>query len=112
MEAKNTLAWLQAAQNLGPAAFQSVNVDKTVRWLARAYGVPEEMLQDEALVQPNGSGGGLPSGGADLATLTNGAVDSPLGDMDPTVGDAGQETIGADLVASLGQLMQGATNGQ
>lgn len=70
-EANDTLAWLEAVRALGPEAMRTVDAAAAARWLARAYGVPADLVTDP--------------GAADDAALAAvaqiaGALDSP-GDM-------------------------------
>jgi hypothetical protein len=42
---QNTLIWLESVRNLGPEASATVDQAATARWLGRALGVPEELMQ-------------------------------------------------------------------
>lgn len=44
MEARGVLQWLESIQALGPAAAGIVDPVVTARWLARAYGVPADLM--------------------------------------------------------------------
>ncbi|WP_085581024.1 portal protein [Thalassospira mesophila] len=46
-EAGQTLDWLGRLASLGPEAMATIDMDKTVRWLAGQFGVPQELLQPE-----------------------------------------------------------------
>jgi hypothetical protein len=46
-EAQTTLTWLQAVAALGPEAQVAVDHEAAARWLARAYGVPDQLLRAE-----------------------------------------------------------------
>lgn len=51
LEAKNTVLWLQSLKSRGPQALNSVATDKAARWLAHTYGVPDELVNEEAMTQ-------------------------------------------------------------
>jgi len=69
-DAQNTLMWLDAVRALGPEALPAVDHQATVRWLARAFGVPTELLRPE---------GGMASASAfDAASLLAGLGTAPL----------------------------------
>ncbi|WP_073953660.1 portal protein [Thalassospira sp. TSL5-1] len=44
-EAGQVLDWLERLTKLGPEATHSVDIDRTVRWLADRFGVPPDLLQ-------------------------------------------------------------------
>ncbi|WP_114089945.1 portal protein [Thalassospira profundimaris] len=44
-EAGQVLDWLERLTKLGPEATGSVDIDRTVRWLAERFGVPPDLLQ-------------------------------------------------------------------
>lgn len=46
-EAQDILAWVQSLSSLGPEAIGILNVQKTARFLAKAYGVPADILKTE-----------------------------------------------------------------
>ncbi|NVK19311.1 MAG: head-tail connector protein [Methylocystaceae bacterium] len=68
-EAQDILAWIQSLGSLGPEAIGLINPLKTARFLAKAYGVPGEILKTEdemaeaaqqAQTSMPGSGGAVP----------------------------------------------------
>jgi len=72
-DARNTLMWLEAVRALGPEALPAVDRPKTARWLARAFGVPAELLRPEGEGATEAAdilgrfGDVLAAGGADVA---------------------------------------------
>lgn len=44
-EAQDILAWIQSLGSLGPAAMDLIHPEKTARFLAKAYGVPMDILK-------------------------------------------------------------------
>jgi hypothetical protein len=72
-DARNTLMWLEAVRALGPEALPAVDRPKTARWLARAFGVPAELLRPEGEGATEAAdilgrlGDVLAEGGADVA---------------------------------------------
>lgn len=46
-EAGQTLDWLGRLASLGPDAMATIDMDKTVRWLAEQFGVPPDLLQPQ-----------------------------------------------------------------
>lgn len=47
-DTQNAMAWLDMISRLGPEALAVIDQDRLVRWLAQAYGVPEDLMQDPA----------------------------------------------------------------
>ncbi len=50
--ARNVALWLDGLQGLGPAAAAVVDAEAAARWLARAFGVPDELLMPPADIAP------------------------------------------------------------
>ncbi len=48
LDAQNTLAWLNAIRDLGSEAAAVVDPAAAARWLAQAFGVPNQILRDPA----------------------------------------------------------------
>lgn len=48
VDAQNAVQWIQTVAGLGPAAASAVDLDAAARWLARTYGVPEEIVKPPA----------------------------------------------------------------
>jgi len=46
-DAQNTLAWLSTVNSLGVSTLSVINGPRTARWLARAFGVPDELVLSE-----------------------------------------------------------------
>lgn len=46
-EAQDILAWIQSLGSLGPQAMELIDPIKTARFLAKAYGVPNDILKSE-----------------------------------------------------------------
>jgi len=46
-DAQNTLAWISTVNGLGVNALSFINGPRTARWLARAFGVPDELVMSE-----------------------------------------------------------------
>ncbi len=67
-EAQNIMSWLQAVQALGPEALSIINAPATARWLAKSYGVPTELLNNQ-------TGAGLLGNG--LESLVGMASENP-----------------------------------
>lgn len=63
-DAQNVLMWLESVRALGPEAMPAVNVEESVRWFARAFGVPQALLTDPA---EGVAEGGAATGLEDLA---------------------------------------------
>lgn len=51
-EAQDILAWVQSLGALGPQAVELIDPIKTARFLAKAYGVPAEILKEETAAVP------------------------------------------------------------
>lgn len=51
-DARNTLTWLEAVRALGPEALSVVDPSQAARWLARAFGVPADLLRPESDAAP------------------------------------------------------------
>jgi len=47
-DAQNVLIWMNTIQGMGPAATSIIDVQRTARWLARAFSVPEDLLISES----------------------------------------------------------------
>ena len=89
-DAQNTLTWLSTVNSMGVNALSVINGPRTARWLARAFGVPDELVQSEAEMTKaleaatNGSlapTGAVPKAVSVSPTLSN-AI-SPLDAADP-----------------------------
>lgn len=96
-DARNVMAWLAALREMGPAAMQSVALGSTARWLARAYGVPEELMTEDAVGSPGN--GELPPDLGDPATLVAAGLGPGGDEMDPVLGIS---DLGADSPVSGG----------
>ncbi|SCA55385.1 Bacteriophage head-to-tail connecting protein [Candidatus Terasakiella magnetica] len=55
-EAQDILAWIQSLNSLGPEAMGLIDPLKAARFLAKAYGVPGEILRSEEDMQQAGQG--------------------------------------------------------
>jgi len=90
LDAQNTLMWLEAVRVLGPEALLVVDQPQTVRWLARAFGVPAELLRPETDAAP--AAGAVPNAASLLALLGQGASSSGAGmDMPNRIEEEGQD---------------------
>ncbi|PKR56034.1 portal protein [Thalassospira marina] len=78
-EAGQVLDWLERLTKLGPDATGSVDIDRTVRWLADRFGVPQDLLQPS--LNPNELAGLM----MDLAGATPAKGDEAM-PVDPPVG--------------------------
>lgn len=80
-DTQNAMAWLDLIGRLGPEAMAVVDRARLVRWLARAYGVPEDLLISEpewpAPDQPAGQGRELPAPTLEERALAALAEDGP-----------------------------------
>jgi len=70
-DAQHTLMWLEAVRSLGPEAMPAVDQRAAVRWLARAFGVPAELVRPEAAADP------LLAAGLDPALIAAAATGGP-----------------------------------
>ncbi|WP_135079865.1 portal protein [Terasakiella sp. SH-1] len=64
-EAQDILAWMQSLGSIGPQAMGLIDPIKTARFLAKAYGVPGEILKSEEEMQQDpamGAAGGMDMG--------------------------------------------------
>ncbi|MGB0670901.1 MAG: portal protein [Rhodospirillales bacterium] len=99
-EAKDLLNWVQALAALGPEALALVDAPKAARWLAKAHGVPNELLvtPDQA-----GTGGLAAQAGPALAALQEGGgLAQLLSQLPPEAVQQGQ--------ALLSQMTGGKTS--
>ncbi|NVJ92533.1 MAG: head-tail connector protein [Methylocystaceae bacterium] len=73
-EAQDILAWIQSLGSLGPQAMDLIDPLKTARFLAKAYGVPGEILKSEAEMQASTEAktADLPAG-MDMGQITKAA---------------------------------------
>jgi hypothetical protein len=81
-EAQDILSWIQSLGSLGPQAMELIDPIKTARFLAKAYGVPNDILKSEEdmakSVQAGPAQAGLPAGmklpeGMDMGQITQAA---------------------------------------
>ncbi|WP_316978373.1 portal protein [Shumkonia mesophila] len=89
-DAQNTLMWLDAVRALGPEALPAIDQPKTVRWLARAFGVPAELLRPEGEVAA--AGGAMPDAASLMALFGQGAA-AAGGSVLPAAGPADPVTM-------------------
>lgn len=68
LDAQNTLLWLNAIRDLGSEASAVIDAAATARWLAEAFGVPNEILR-------------APSPVIDAATLAETLIEAVAGDV-------------------------------
>jgi len=45
-DAQNTILWLNTVQSMGPEALAAIDQAEAARWLARAFGVPGELIRE------------------------------------------------------------------
>lgn len=69
-EAQGAMQWFQSLQAAGPQAMAVVNADAAARWLAKAFNVPETILNPQ--VPTDGQGAGKP--GAQAGAAPGGAM--------------------------------------
>ena len=74
-EAQNTMLWLNAVGGLGPQAAMVIDHAAAARWLARAYGVPGELVKEADADPAALLGQALPA----LAGLVPGLAGAPAG---------------------------------
>lgn len=100
-DAKNALTWMNAVQSFGPEAVASINQKTAVRWLAKAFGVPDLLIADG----PGGTGDLDGQGGAEagaLAGLVSQLMGGAAGAGEPGE-DPGPEALAIDpAVAGMG----------
>ena len=46
-DAQNTMIWLESVRAIGPEAIAAVDQPAAVRWLGRAFGVPNELIRED-----------------------------------------------------------------
>jgi hypothetical protein len=90
-DARNAMMWLTALRDIGPDAMSTVSAPAASRWLARAYGVPEDLIDQNAVADleagkrlamtPPGPGGAF-----DLPPVGAGEVDPLVGVADAVAG--------------------------
>ncbi|MCP5367664.1 MAG: head-tail connector protein [Hyphomicrobiales bacterium] len=97
-EAQGTRLWLESLLPLGPEALAVVDAPAVARWMAKAYGVPGELVRGEGEGGPAGPDPAAHDpAGLDPAGLDPAALDpSALAGLDP---------------AMLGQVLGGALGG-
>lgn len=96
-DAQNTLLWLGAIKDLGPDAAAIVDPGAAARWLARAFGVPGEILREPVLT-------------VDVETAAGALLDAlapGLAAQEPP-GHVGTPLLGGDP----GEMIKGATTNE
>lgn len=99
-DTQNAMAWLDMIGRLGPMALAVIDQDRLVRWLAQAYGVPEDLMQDPAAAGPLE----LSMDEAALGDLSA-AAEGVISALASAAGPAGVETT--DLDAAPAEVTHG-----
>lgn len=68
-EAQDALHWLNAIRDLGPGAMAEINVPATVRWLARAFDVPDDLIHSSSNVEEESLDTGFDPGTGEKSSL-------------------------------------------
>ncbi len=105
-EAQGAMQWLQSLQVAGPQAVAVVNPEAAARWLAKAFNVPDTILNPPMM--PGADAAGIPPGG-----IPNGAMPGAMDPMAAMLGAApgmmpGQApAAGGDPLAALAGALGG-----
>jgi len=78
-EAQDALHWLDAVRGLGPEAMAEINAPAMVRWLARAFDVPADLIRNTPDTL-----GGISDTGADFGMENGPSVPAALESFAPT----------------------------
>jgi len=76
----SAIEWFSTINQLGPEATSIVNVPRAARWLAKSFGVPEELLLSEAETEQKNQ----PQNTSDLQGFSNVDVGDPMSAVDFT----------------------------
>lgn len=89
-DAQNTLLWLDTIKGMGPEAESVIDKEKLVRWLARTFGVPAEIIQTHSQLAPSdalqldgseqelGLEGGMELAKSSIEDLSGGGIEETL----------------------------------
>ncbi len=103
-EGQSALTWLQALGQLGPEAASIVNAGEMARFLARTFGVPGELIRQEAVQALDAAMGGTSLGDpAQLQALAGQAMEA--------LGEDGMEEI-SEQISKAVEAVAGQGAGQ